>query len=220
MDISVDALLFDMDGTLVDSTPAVERCWRTWIGEYGVPAERFASIRLHGRPAADIIADLLPPERLAGDGAEQALRRIEELEVADTEGTTALPGARALLAVLPVDRWAVVTSATARLAKVRLAAGAIEPPVLVSADDITRGKPDPEPFLLGAALLGVEPARCLVLEDAPAGVAAARAAGMRCVAVSTTHPREVLDADVVVDSLESLRVLPGREGGLLVDVRP
>ncbi|AXI80665.1 HAD-IA family hydrolase [Peterkaempfera bronchialis] len=204
MDIAADALLFDMDGTLVDSTPAVHRCWTAWMGEYGLTEADFARILTHGRPAVEIIRDVLPPAQLADGGLAAALRRIEELEVADTEGTVALPGAAALLESLPTDRWAVVTSATRALAEVRLAASGLPAPLLVTADDITRGKPDPEPFLLAARQLGVDPARCLVVEDAPAGLAAARAAGMRSVAVTTTHDRAELAADVVVEGLHRI----------------
>jgi len=223
MDISADALLFDMDGTLIDSLPAVVRCWRTWAIEYGVTAEAFAGIPTHGRPAAEIIADLLPPELLADGGAERALRRIEDLEVADTAGTVPLPGALELLTSLPPAAWAVVTSATARLATARLERAGITAPALVSADQVKRGKPDPEPFLLGAERLGAAPERCLVMEDAPAGLIAARAAGMRAVALVTTHTRAELEAcepDAVVDSLARVRVVPRPGGGLLAHITP
>ncbi|MFF4648789.1 HAD-IA family hydrolase [Streptomyces sp. NPDC001380] len=211
MDTAADALLFDMDGTLVDSTPAVVRCWLAWAAEYGLTPADFARIATHGRPAAEIIGDLLPPERLAGGGLDAALRRIEELEVADTEGTVALPGAVELLESLPAGSWAVVTSATRRLAEVRLKAAGLSAPVLVTADDVVRGKPDPEPFLLGARMLDADPVSCVVLEDAPAGLAAARAAGMRSIAVTTTHPASDLAADAVVEGLDRVRaaVVPG-----------
>lgn len=221
MDISADALLFDMDGTLIDSTPAVRRCWRTWAAEYGLGEDEFARVAGHGRPAAEIIADALPAERLAGGGAERALRRIEELECADTAGTVPLPGALELVTSLPGDHWAVVTSATGRLAAVRLEVSGIRPPLLVSADDIDRGKPDPEPFLLGAEKLGVDPARCVVLEDAPAGLAAARAAGMRSVALTTTHKAAELAEyrpEAIVDSLAQVRVVAQPTGALLVHI--
>jgi mannitol-1-/sugar-/sorbitol-6-phosphatase len=204
MDIAADALLFDMDGTLVDSTPAVVRCWLAWMDEYGLEPADFARIFTHGRPAVEIIRDVLPAERQADGGLAAALRRIEELEVADTEGTVALPGSAALLESLPADRWAVVTSATRVLAEVRLRAAGLRAPLLVTADDITRGKPDPEPFLLAARLLGADPARCVVVEYSPAGLAAARAAGMRSIAVLTTHRAAELTADAVVDGLPQI----------------
>ncbi|GAA1907513.1 HAD-IA family hydrolase [Streptantibioticus ferralitis] len=194
-----DALLFDMDGTLVSSLESVVRCWTRWAREYGITAERFARVQLHGRPAAEIIAELLPAERV-----QQALARIEELEVQDVDGLVVLPGTFALLRSLPAERWAVVTSATRRLAEARLAAAGIAPGLLVSAGDIRRGKPDPEPFLLAAEKLGYLPGRCTVFEDAPAGLQAGRAAGMRTVALTTTHDRSELDADLLVKDLSQV----------------
>ncbi|GAA4087085.1 HAD-IA family hydrolase [Streptomyces sp. NPDC058961] len=200
MKIHAEALLFDNDGTLVSSMASVTRCWTRWAQEYGITAEDFARVELHGRPAVEIVADLLPADAVPG-----ALARIEELEVEDVAGgVVLLPGTAALLASLPADRWAVVTSATARLGAARLHEAGIEPKLLVSADDITRGKPDPEPFLLAAARLGVDPARCVVFEDAPAGLAAGRAAGMTTVALTTTHQAGELVADVVVKDLSAV----------------
>ncbi|GAA2810169.1 HAD-IA family hydrolase [Streptomyces showdoensis] len=215
MKTHAEALLFDNDGTLVSSMESVARCWIRWAGEYGLTAEDFARVPLHGRPAAEIVADLLPAERVA-----EALARIEDLELADVEngaggdgGVALLPGAAELLAALPAGRWAVVTSATRRLGEARLRAAGIEAPLLIAADDITRGKPDPEPFLLAAAKLGVDPARCVVFEDAPAGLEAGRAAGMRTVALATTHAREQLAADVVVTDLSEVSA-QATEGGV------
>ncbi|UQA96454.1 HAD-IA family hydrolase [Streptomyces halobius] len=200
MNISAEALLFDNDGTLVSSIASVDRCWTRWAKEYGVTAEDFARIQLHGRPAVEIVADLLPPDRIP-----EALARIEQLEVEDVAGgVVALPGTHALLADLPAERWAVVTSATRRLAEARLGEAGVRPKHLISADDISRGKPDPEPFLLAAARLGVDPARCVVFEDAPAGLAAGRAAGMTTVALTTTHRAGELHADVVVPDLSAV----------------
>ncbi|MFJ5998374.1 HAD family hydrolase [Streptomyces sp. NPDC092370] len=204
MTIHAQALLFDNDGTLVSSLASVDRCWRRWAGEYGITAEEFARVELHGRPAAEIAADLLP----AGV-VPQAVARIEDLEVDDVPngGVQLLPGTRDLLDSLPADRWAVVTSATRRLAEARLDAVGILPKTLVAADDITRGKPDPEPYLLAARALGVDPAQCVVFEDAPAGLTAGRAAGMTTVALTTTHPARELHADLVVENLSALSVL-------------
>lgn len=201
------ALLFDMDGTLIDSTPSVNRCWGRLLREYAVPAERLVGILMHGRPGVEILADLLPPHRV-----QEAAQRLQELELADADGTVVLPGVLRLLASLPGDAWAVVTSANAPLAEARLKVTGLQPPVLVSADDVTRGKPDPEPFLRGAALLGVPAERCLVLEDAPAGLAAARAAGMRTIAVTTTHTADELDADWVLPDLRAVRAEKGGDG--------
>ncbi|MFD9860401.1 HAD family hydrolase [Streptomyces alboflavus] len=202
MKIQAEALLFDNDGTLISSMESVRRCWTRWAGEYGITAEDFARVELHGRPAVEIVADLLPAERVAA-----AVARIEELEVSDVAGgVLALPGTLDLLAALPPERWAVVTSATRRLAEARLAEVGIGPKKLIAADDITRGKPDPEPFLLAARVLGVDPARCVVFEDAPAGLTAGRAAGMSTVALTTTHQVAELSADVVVKDLSAVSV--------------
>ncbi|OEJ27788.1 phosphatase [Streptomyces agglomeratus] len=202
MKIHAEALLFDNDGTLLSSLESVIRCWTRWAGEYGISAEEFAAVELHGRPAAEIAADLLP-----ADVVPAAVARIEQLEVEDVTSAGAvvlLPGTAALLASLPADRWAVVTSATRRLAEARLAEAGIRPKAMIAADDITRGKPDPEPYLLAARRLGVDPARCVVFEDAPAGLQAGRAAGMTTVALATTHDRSELVADIVVNDLSAV----------------
>ncbi|WP_372351968.1 HAD family hydrolase [Streptomyces sp. KL116D] len=216
MKIHADALLFDNDGTLLSSMESVYRCWTRWAQEYGITAEDFAAVELHGRPAAEIAADLLPADKVA-----EAVARIEELEVDDVPngGTHVLPGTLDLLRSLPDGRWAVVTSATRRLAEARLAAVGIEPPLLIAADDITRGKPDPEPFLLAAGKLGVDPARCVVFEDAPAGLTAGRAGGMRTVALATTHEAHELSADVVVKDLSAVSAL-ATEAGIEITATP
>lgn len=198
--IHADALLFDNDGTLVSSLASVRRCWTRWAHEYGITAEDFARVELHGRPAAEIAADLLP-----ADVVPEAVARIEQLEVEDVAGgVVLLPGTAALLGSLPAERWAVVTSATRRLGEARLTEAGIRPKTLIAADDVTRGKPDPEPFLLAARTLGVDPARCVVFEDAPAGLAAGRAAGMTTVALATTHAPSELVADIVVTDLSAV----------------
>ncbi|WP_020117621.1 HAD family hydrolase [Streptomyces canus] len=204
MKIQAEALLFDNDGTLVSSLESVHRCWTRWAAEFGITAEAFAQVELHGRPAVEIAADLLP-----ADVVPRALARIEELEVEDVPngGVHLLPGTAAFLDSLPADRWAVVTSATRRLAEARLEAVGILPKTLVAADDVTRGKPDPEPYLLAARELGVDPSRCVVFEDAPAGLRAGRAAGMTTVALTTTHQAHELHADLVVENLSALSAL-------------
>ncbi|GAA3139605.1 HAD family hydrolase [Streptomyces rectiviolaceus] len=209
MKIHAEALLFDNDGTLISSMESVYRCWRRLAQEYGITAEEFERVELHGRPAAEIIADMLPAERVA-----EAVARIEELEVSDVAGgVVLLPGTRELLESLPPERWAVVTSAGRRLAEARLAEVGIDAKMVIAADDITRGKPDPEPFLLAAAKLGVDPARCVVFEDAPAGLTAGRAAGMTTVALATTHTVGELVADVVVKDLSAVSA-QATEGGV------
>ncbi|EGX55337.1 phosphatase [Streptomyces zinciresistens K42] len=208
MKIRAQALLFDNDGTLVSSLDSVDRCWARWAQEYGI-TEEFGRVELHGRPAAEIVADLLPAGLVP-----EALARIEALEVEDVPrgGARLLPGTRDLLDALPAERWAVVTSATRRLAEARLDAVGILPKTMVTADEITRGKPDPEPYLRAARELGVDPARCVVFEDAPAGLAAGRAAGMTTVALTTTHTAEELRADLVVRDLSALSVLVSADG--------
>ncbi|MER6835850.1 HAD family hydrolase [Streptomyces cellulosae] len=216
MTIHARALLFDNDGTLVSSLDSVNRCWTRWAVEYGLTAEDFARIELHGRPAAEMAADLLPAHVVP-----QAVARIEDLEVEDVTdgGVSLLPGTKEFLAALPAERWAVVTSAARRLAEARLGAAGILPKTLVAADDITRGKPDPEPYLLAARLLGVDPADCVVFEDAPAGLQAGRAAGMTTVALATTHRAEELTADLVVKDLSALSALV-TDAGIEIAVRP
>jgi sugar-phosphatase len=208
---TVRAVLFDMDGTLIDSTPAVDRSWARWEALWNVRLGVRASSL--GRPARDIVAERVP----AAD-AERAFLDIERLEVEDTEGIVVLPGTDALLAALPRDRWAVATSCSAPLAAARLGAVGIEPPVLVTASDTALGKPNPDPYLAAAARLGVDPASCLVVEDAIAGVRAGRAAGCATLGVLGSAAAEELGADVVVASLEGVRVEPQQDGLLRIVV--
>jgi sugar-phosphatase len=197
-DRSFAAVLFDMDGTLLDSTPAVVRSWVTWAQEEGVDPRDLAGH--HGVPARAIVAKFVAAERVT-----ESLARIEALEVADIADVVPLPGSQAASEALTVgaaQHWAIVTSSTAPLAAARIAAaGLATPDVLVTADDVDRGKPWPDPWLLAAKGLGVDPADCLVVEDAPAGLEAARAAGCATLAVTTTTPRADLVADAVVTDL-------------------
>lgn len=210
----VAALLFDIDGTLVDSTSVVERIWRTWAGRRGLDAEAILAV-CHGRRSEDTIADFLPIAERSG-----ATRELEALELEDVSNVIALPATKDLLAGLPSDRWAAVTSGSRRLMKKRLAAAGLPvPDVLVGAGDVTIGKPHPEGYLAAAAALGVESTDCLVVEDAPAGVAAGRAAGARVLAVATSHDASALTgADAVVADLRDVAVVPA-ERGLRVHLR-
>jgi mannitol-1-/sugar-/sorbitol-6-phosphatase len=175
-----DAYLLDLDGVLVDSLLAATRTWTWWASLHGLDPEPF--IRAHGRPSRETIAELAPELDANAEAA-----RVEEREAIDTSGVVALPGADGMLrAACPV---AIVTSGGQRLAAARLrAAGLPRPEVLITADSVSRGKPDPQPYLLAARRLDVPPARCTVFEDAPAGVTAGKAAGMRVVALTTTFP--------------------------------
>ncbi|WP_448062024.1 HAD-IA family hydrolase [Cellulomonas hominis] len=198
------AVLFDMDGTLISSLASVERSWGRLVQEFDVPVERIAQFAFHGMPVWDIV-DVLLDGRDADERA-RAVRRIVELEVADTDGITVLPGALEALTVLGPERCTIVTSCGEELARARLrAAGLPAPATLVTADDITRGKPDPEPFLLGAGRLGADPARCLVVEDAASGLTAGRAAGAATLGLRTTAGGRPLGADRVLDDLGSVR---------------
>ena len=195
------AVLFDMDGTLIDSIPTVVRSWLRWAQEEGVDPHDLAGF--HGVPARGVISALLPPERV-----DSAFERIEAIEIADTEGITVLPGTLDALAVLAGDPelCAIATSCTRPLADARLVATALPAPrVVVTASDVAQGKPHPDPFLLAAARLGVDPADCLVVEDAPGGLEAARAAGCSTLAVTTTTVAADLLADAVVDTLADVR---------------
>jgi sugar-phosphatase len=202
MIFSTKAILFDMDGVLIDSAPAVERVWRVWALAHGFdPASVVA--QAHGRRSIETIRAVAP----AMDAEKENLV-VEQMEIDDKDGVTALPGAARLLAQLPGDRFAIVTSATRPLAMARLGyAGLLVPRYMVTADDVVNGKPSPEPYLKGAALLGFAPADCLVFEDAPAGIASARASGIQAIALRTTYPAQDLHAaDAIVASLADVNV--------------
>jgi sugar-phosphatase len=203
VEFSCAALLCDLDGTLVDSSLVVERSWRVWADEYGLDAAAVIGIS-YGRRSEDTIAELF------ASSAERAraLARIDELELADLEGVVPVPGAADLLACLESGPWAVVTSGNRALMTARIKAARLPTPgVLVTADDVTAGKPDPEGYLLAARRLGVDPADCVVLEDAPAGIEAGKAIGARVLAVTVTHPAEALgEADAVVPDLSGVAV--------------
>jgi len=202
------AILFDMDGVLMDSTPSVERVWRTWAAKHGLDPDRIAPLA-HGRRSIETIRAVAPKLNAAKENVI-----VEQMEIDDKEGVTALPGAAELLAHLPPDRFAIVTSATRPLAVARLGyAGIPVPRHMISADDVTHGKPSPEPFLKGAALLGFAPEDCLVFEDPPAGMASARSAGMKAIALQTTYPADQLQAaDAIIGSLADVKATLRDEG--------
>jgi len=202
-----------MDGILISSIDSVERSWTKWARMRGVDP-RTALMTAHGRRAIETAA-LLRPDL----DSEKELGVIEEIEMADGEGLATLPGVRELLAALPAHRWTVVTSATERLARVRMSrAGLPVPPSLITAESVKVGKPDPAPYRAGAALLGFAPEDCVVFEDAAPGARAGRAAGCTVIATTFSHPAESLEAaHYLVEDVTGVTVktLAGNEGMVL-----
>jgi sugar-phosphatase len=177
--LTASVLLFDMDGTLVDSTASVERAWTRFAARHGLDAAAILAVA-HGRPTIEVVADFAPP----GVDVVAETDRIEAEEIDRTDGISEIPGAAALLGGLDRNRWAVVTSATRALTTRRLAAVGIPlPKILVAADDVTKGKPHPQPYMLAAKALGFDARDAVVFEDAPAGLTSALAAGATTVVV-------------------------------------
>ncbi|MGH7525641.1 MAG: HAD-IA family hydrolase [Gemmatimonadales bacterium] len=195
------AILFDLDGVLVDSAAYVEQQWRRWASAKGLRAEPFLRV-CHGRRAVETI-------RLAAPhlDAEAEVAAFDPAEEAEAQTLRPLRGADRLLDALPAGTWAVVTSGTRAAATARLwRAGLPVPALLVCAEDVGRGKPNPDAYLLAAGKLAVPPSDCIVVEDAPAGIQAARAAGMPVIALTTTHGRDELHADACAESLASVHL--------------
>ena len=215
MDFLCQAIIFDVDGVLINSDPVAERHWRAWADRHGVDYEAIARIH-HGRPTVETMRQVAP--RLAVDIAQEA-RLKETAEADDTDGLTIYGGVKELLAQLPRDRWGIATSGTRRTVSLRFShLGLPEPAVVVTADDVQRGKPAPDPYLLAAEGLGLAPADCLVIEDAPAGVEAAKAAGARVIAVATTNRIEDLGlADAIAPALAAIQISIN-PNGLVVQV--
>jgi sugar-phosphatase len=211
--ICCKGILFDMDGILISSLGSVERSWTKWAEMRGMDPE-YACKMAHGCRSIETVAKLRPDL-----DSESENRIIENLEVADNEGLTVLSGVLDLLAALPRRRWTVVTSATERLARVRMkAAGIPVPERLITADSVAQGKPHPAPYLAGAALLGFAPRQCVVFEDSSSGVKAGRAAGCTVVATTFSHPIETLDsAHYLIEDVTgvSAQTLPGDQGLIL-----
>lgn len=214
--IHCEALLFDMDGVLINSTPAVARVWRKWAVERGFNPEEVVA-RAHGRPSLTTVKEYLPD---ADHAAEN--REVERREIEDLEGVVPLPGALELLESLPEDRWTIVTSCTRALAQVRIrAAGLPLPSKLITSNDILHGKPNPDPYLKGAASLGFSASECVVVEDVPAGVQAGKAAGATVIAFTTTVESAVLrkaGADYVLRSCTDIH-LAQRRKSLTIQLR-
>lgn len=212
-----EALLFDLDGVLVDSSASIQRTWKKWADRHGIDLTRVMH-SAHGVRTIETMRLLVPHL-----DAEREAAWLTQAEISDTEGVTATDGALRLLRGLPAGRWAIVTSGTRDLALARLRQAALpEPDVLVSADQVERGKPAPDPYLEGARRIGRSPSSCIVVEDAPAGIASARAAGMRAIGVASTHTRDELDTPFVVRSLSDLEATlsPHGEPRLVVRLRP
>ena len=204
-----------MDGVVIYSKPSVERTWAKWADRHGLDADDVLAAA-HGRPTLETVL-LLQPQLDAAAATEW----VERTEMDDPDGVVAIAGARELMATLPTDRYAVVTSATRRLAEARFAQVGLDLPAqIVTADDIASGKPDPEPYLAGATRLDVPAADCVVVEDSPAGIASGVAAGATVIGLATTYPgSELGGADVVVDNLRALSVSDAGARWLAIHVR-
>lgn len=195
----IRAFLFDMDGTLVDSTPAVTAAWTAWALKHKLDPDQVLHVA-HGRPARETVKALLPQGDVQAEGDWMLARELSET------GVVALPGIKEWLNSLGSFPWGIVTSASIELALYRLQlAGLPRPSMLVTSDDVKRGKPDPECFLLGAQRLNVAPRDCLVWEDTPAGLTAGREAGMRLIGVKTTFPVDQLHAEGLIDNYLGLK---------------
>jgi mannitol-1-/sugar-/sorbitol-6-phosphatase len=208
------AILFDLDGVLIDSTRSVDRQWRAWAREKGIEEEKVMAIA-HGVRSIEVIRAVAPHL-----DAPSEVQWLERHEAEDQIDVTVMPGAADLIRAIPDGRWCVVTSGTCLLATARLRLGGLPiPKVLVTADDVTNGKPHPEPYLKGAKLSGVPPADCLVIEDAPAGIQAAHAARMKVIALASTYPASKLkDADAVVENLSQIHVTRDGADKLIISV--
>jgi len=210
--IRCSALLFDLDGVLIDSTPAVARVWKGWAIEHGFDPETVVH-KAHGRPSRTTICELLLNADIDIDRED---REVERREIEDLDGVVPLPGACELLNILPPDRWTIATSCTRPLAEVRLrAAGLPIPKTMITSSDVKIGKPDPEPYLKAAAKLGFAASDCVVIEDAPAGIRAGKAAGARVIAFFTTMIRRDLEdagADWIVQNCADLAASSDGDG--------
>lgn len=204
--VSCSALLFDLDGVLVDSVASGDKQWRRWSNERGLdPAVVIRAA--HGVPTIETIRQFAPQIATPID-VEAEARMMEQREIDDRESIHPVTGAADLLARIPPDRWTIVTSGTRALAEARLRyVGLPLPATMITASEISRGKPDPEPYLKGAAALHVDPKECVVMEDAPSGIRAGHAAGARVIAIASTYATEAIaEADYVVKRLSDLRV--------------
>lgn len=210
----VRAILFDMDGTLIDTKGPVERSWRAWAARHGLDPEAILAV-CHGVRSIETVRRFAP----AGADIDEEVRLVEECYTSDTEGVRAVPGALEILRSLPRHRWAVVTSAPHDMARKRIAqAGLPLPDLLIGADNVTQGKPHPEGYRTAAEKLGFDPRDTVVFEDAPAGLAAGNAAGAWVIGLTTTLPANELDGNLSLPDLTALRVRVDEDGLEIVAV--
>ena len=206
-----DAILFDLDGVLVDSRHCIERHWQEWASQHQLNLDKVLHYA-HGRRTVETIR-LVAPEL----DAEREASELEAAETSDTAGLVKIPGALELLQSIPANAWGIATSGTHATALTRLAFGGLPvPDVLISSEDVAAGKPDPEPYLFAALMLGAKPANCVVIEDAPAGIQAGHAAGMHVVGVisSMYAAKELSQAEVIVRKLGDIEVFQAPAHGL------
>lgn len=201
--LNCQAILFDLDGTLVESTFFIERLWQDWGLQHGIAPQQMSEV-MHGRPAVEII-NIVAPHL----SATEEVYALETNEISLMDGMRIYPGAKELLSSLPAKQWAIVTSGSSRVASARLAYAKLpRPEVFITADAVRAGKPAPDGYLLAANRLHVHPSDCIVMEDAPAGIQAGKAAGMKVIGIASSHSREELgQADIVVQQLTDIRIV-------------
>lgn len=200
--LNCQAVLFDLDGTLIDSAVRIQRLWQEWGARHGI-APQFLMEVMHGRRAGETIS-IVAPQLSVQDEVDA----LEIIETSDMDGVRLYPSAADLLKKLSPKQWAIVTSGTLRVASARMKhVGLPTPDIFITGDDVKTGKPAPDGYLLAAKRLNLRPADCIVVEDAPAGVQAGKAAGMKVIAVASTLSRDALDqADVVIQHLEEIKL--------------
>ncbi len=214
MSIECDALLFDLDGVLLDSTECIRNTWKIWGEQRGIPVEKIMAVA-HGRRAVETIRLVAPHLN-----AEEEVKPLSDWEAVTTEGVYAIEGALPLVSALPLDGWAIVTSGTKGIAVNRLkATGLPVPDIMITADDVVNGKPHPEPYLAASKQMHIPPAKCVVIEDSPAGIEAAHTAGMRAIAVAFTHSRpELVKAEAIAGQISFIKVSEGKTSRFIVEV--
>jgi mannitol-1-/sugar-/sorbitol-6-phosphatase len=215
MELKCEAVLFDLDGVLIDSMACIERHWRRWATKHELDAEKILAVA-HGRRTVETIRLIAPRLSVEEEAAE-----LEEASAGDTDGLKKIEGALQLLQSIPKTAWAIATSGNRQTAMTRLNFALLPVPfALITADDVINGKPHPEAYLMAASQLGVEAEKCVVIEDAPAGIQAARAANMQVIAVASTHRRQELEgADAIAEKLSDIQVFSNGEERVQLMVR-